>query len=178
MLLVIQEVPIQHPNKSTNYYKIIKELYFHLPMLPSFINWIDSLVWINFFLLMLCRNIFNVGYGHSMAKTNNKTEKKNDCSTDFKKHIFLLTDLLLSSAHMFLCCSFISSTLTECFGREHEFWWDSLGDIPKVFKKFRYQTQDLHCYVLQGFNFHLSTDSGVFVYLFDTYDFMMCVCNA
>ena len=38
--------------------------------------------------------------------------------------------------------------------------------FQKVFKKFRYQTQTLYCYVLQGFNLHLSTESSMLVSLF------------
>lgn len=48
--------------------------------------------------------------------------------------------------------------------------------FQKVFKKFRYQTRNLYCYVLQGFHLHLSTDWRVC--LIDKCDFMMHVCNA
>lgn len=137
-----------------------------------------SLLDLSWFILRCCLETFSVLAMGIQCKINNKTEKRNDWSTDFKKHIFLLTDPLLSSAHMFLCCSFISSTLMECLGKGNEFWWDCLGGIPDV---VLVQIANIGPALLCITGTKPPLVSGVlllFAYLFDKCDLVIDVCSA
>lgn len=93
-----------------------------------------------FILLLLCRNILNVGYGHSMAKQTTKLRRKMTAA-QILRNIFSCS---LISFYLLPICFYVAVLsfphLWNALAGEVNSDETVLVIFQKVFKKFRYQT--------------------------------------
>lgn len=93
-----------------------------------------------FILLLLCRNILNVGYGHLMAKQTTKLRRKMTAA-QILRNIFSCSLISFYLLPICFCVAVLSLPhLWDALAGEMNSDETVLVIFQKVFKKFRYQT--------------------------------------